>query len=80
MEKIYKFMLYVLIFFSMAFVIENIYYTSYSKQIIQIIDLEREVKELELKLQRKDIQYRESKELTKMYRNQLNLCRTKLPK
>lgn len=80
MEKIYKFMLYVLIFFSMTFVVENIYYTSYSKQIIQISDLELKVKELELKLQRKDIQYRESKEFTKMYRNQLNLCRTKLPK
>lgn len=64
----------------MSFVIENIYYTSYSKQIKQIIDLELKVKELELKLQRKDIQYRESKEFTKTYRNQLNLCRTKLPK
>lgn len=77
---VYKFMFYLLIFFSTALVVESIYYTTYSKQIIKIIELEREVTKLKLELNRKDIQYKESKEFTKMYRNQLNLCRTKLPK
>jgi hypothetical protein len=77
---VYKFMFYLLIFFSVAFIVDSIYYTTYSKQIIKISELEREVTKLKLELNRKDIQYKESKEFTKTYRNQLNLCRTKLPK